>query len=140
MTAPQNPRVTQADDPERIYLQPQGCFDPQGYDGRLWCEDPIWPDECGCDCPCPKAAVSYVREDIAKAAEAASKAREAALVEALGWFVGGDCPACKGWGEVAYFGEMVACKCNGQYLPTPSHEQVRRARIALAALGSDRNE
>lgn len=60
------------------------------------------------------------------------KAEVAELVEALGAFVGGKCPECKGWGEVAYFGEMVSCKCSGQYLPTPSHEKVAKARALIA--------
>ena len=28
---------------------------------------------------------------------------------------GGKCPQCQGWGEVAYFGEMVGCTCLGRY-------------------------
>ena len=28
---------------------------------------------------------------------------------------GGKCPNCKGWGEIAYCGEMVQCGCFGRY-------------------------
>jgi hypothetical protein len=28
---------------------------------------------------------------------------------------GGKCPKCKGWGEIAYCGEMVQCVCFGRY-------------------------
>lgn len=34
------------------------------------------------------------------------------IVERLG---AGKCPECSGWGEVVYFGGMVACKCHGKY-------------------------
>ena len=63
------------------------------------------------------------------------RSADSELVEALellAKFVSGTCPSCKGWGEVAYMGEMVACRCRGQYLPTPSHETIAKARDLIA--------
>lgn len=71
--------VTQ-EEPERIYLQPRQCYDPSGYDGRQWCEDPVWPDNCGCDCERQGVPVCYVREDISATTLAAKEAELAAAL------------------------------------------------------------
>lgn len=50
-------------DPARIYLQPACSVDPDGYEGRQWCEDDVW-EEChveGCSC----RATTYIRADLA---------------------------------------------------------------------------
>lgn len=45
----------------------------------------------------------------------------------------GKCPECSGWGEVAHFGEMVACKCNGRYeRPISMEERTEAAETILA--------
>lgn len=52
------------------------------------------------------------------------------VVERLG---AGKCPECSGWGEVAHFGEMVACKCNGRYeRPISMEERAEAAETILA--------
>lgn len=53
-------------DHERIYLQPGCCVDPG--EGRLWCEDNVWPIFGDCD----QKGVEYVRADIAAQAERAA--------------------------------------------------------------------
>ena len=53
-----------------------------------------------------------------------------ALIEAL---LGGKCPKCRGWGEVAYFGELVQCGCFGKYEAPISMEKRREAADALQA-------
>ncbi len=53
-------------------------------------------------------------------------------LEALRGMVGGTCPDCKGWGEVAYFGEMVRCKCNGDYRHQPGAASRATAAAILA--------
>lgn len=57
------------------------------------------------------------------------------LVEALKGMVGGKCPSCAGWGEVAYMGDMVSCECNSKYRYFPTDEQITAARAALALVG-----
>lgn len=52
-----------------------------------------------------------------------------AQAEMVGRLKGGKCPACQGWGEVAYFGEMVGCKCRGQY-EAPISMEARREAVA----------
>lgn len=54
------------------------------------------------------------------------------LVEALEGLLGGKCPECKGWGEIAYFGEMVGCRCNDDYRHVPTEAQISFARALLA--------
>lgn len=44
-------------DPERIYLEPGPPFSPEG---RLWCEDDVWPLESTDD----PGGVEYVRADL----------------------------------------------------------------------------
>lgn len=53
------------------------------------------------------------------------------IVERLG---AGKCPECSGWGEVAHFGEMVACKCNGRYERPISMEARAEAAETILAL------
>ena len=55
-----------------------------------------------------------------------------ALYDALEAMVGGKCPKCKGWGEIAYYGELVRCDCNGQYRHSPTDADIAAARDALA--------
>ena len=47
---------------------------------------------------------------------------------------GGKCPECAGWGEVAYFGEMVGCTCLGRYETPISMETRTEAADEIAAL------
>lgn len=63
----------------------------------------------------------------------ALQAHADALVLELEGMLGGKCPECKGWGEVAYFGEMVSCKCRSRYRHDPSDERRASARQALTA-------
>jgi hypothetical protein len=56
-----------ATDPERIWLQPACCVDPNS--GRLWCEDSVWPDADDCNV----IGVEYVRADRAAAAQEREK-------------------------------------------------------------------
>lgn len=53
-------------------------------------------------------------------------------LEALRGLIGGTCPDCKGWSEVAYFGEMVRCKCGGNYRHQPSDNARAKAAAILA--------
>lgn len=41
-------------EPRTIYLQPRCCVDPN--EGRLWCEDDVWPCD---DCPENACGVPY---------------------------------------------------------------------------------
>lgn len=64
-------------DHERIWLEAP----PGGPEGRLWCEDKVWPDDENDGEP-----TEYVRADLYAAAEArvaALEAEKAGLVEAL---------------------------------------------------------
>ena len=54
------------------------------------------------------------------------------LFEALEAIVVPKCRECRGWGEVAYLGEMVPCKCRGQYLPILDPSKFAAARAAIA--------
>lgn len=57
------------------------------------------------------------------------------MAEALRALVGGKCPECKGWGEIAYCGELVRCKCDGKYRHIPSEQALENARSILARIG-----
>ncbi len=85
---------------------------------------------CGCDFHGPEC-------DTRAAAIAAWNRRTpdpllVQALEALRGMVGGTCPDCKGWGEVAYFGEMVRCKCNGDYRHQPGAASRATAAAILA--------
>lgn len=89
-----------------------------------------------CTTPTDQDAAAIVHRvnnwDTLEAERDALKARVEALVEALGGLLGGTCPACKGWGEVSYFGEMVGCACGGKYQHAPTASQVSKALAALS--------
>lgn len=51
--------VTQAEDPEIIFLEPGCCVDWSG-SGRQWCEHDVWGDDCENHSP----PTEYVRSDI----------------------------------------------------------------------------
>lgn len=57
-------------DHETIWLEAQ-CRD--GYEGRQWCQDNVWDDDCGCDEGGHKPT-KYVRADLAALAQPASDA------------------------------------------------------------------
>lgn len=46
---------------------------------------------------------------------------------------GGECPQCRGFGEVAYFGELVRCACQGKYEALISMDHRKAAADALEA-------
>ncbi len=61
---------------KRIYLQPRCNVDP--HDGRVWCEDNVWPDD-----DCDEPGVEYVRADLLDAAIAATREECAAIADKL---------------------------------------------------------
>lgn len=60
----------------------------------------------------------------------------AAMIERLN---GGKCPRCKGWGEVAYCGEMVSCECRGKYEAPISMKGRREAAAMLREVAAERD-
>jgi hypothetical protein len=50
---------------------------------------------------------------------------------------GGKCPQCQGWGEVAYFGEMVGCTCLGRYEAPISMATRVEAAAEIASLRAE---
>lgn len=53
------------------------------------------------------------------------------IVERL---LGGKCPVCKGWAEVRDFGEVVSCKCRGEYVAPISMTARREAAAEIERL------
>lgn len=62
-----------------------------------------------------------------------SDIRVSKLVSAAKAVLGCKCPQCNGWGEIAYFGEMVGCPCGGKFRHTPTEAEHNALRAALAA-------
>lgn len=49
------------DDPKKIWLAPE-CYSGD-WEGRNWCEDNVWDEECECEGK-PHKAVLYIRADL----------------------------------------------------------------------------
>jgi hypothetical protein len=101
----------QTGDPERIYLGPEDCADPEL--GRTWCEDDwVWVDADGRDA----SGTEYVRADLAAAERERLEAENAWLREQVTRLsrASEEGCACDATGPCYYHAELAALTRAGE--------------------------